>query len=99
MRKTFDEVDRLLFVKANSVRFRYFLNKHKPAIFSFVCVVSLFVFSYWYSVFAYQDGYKKGLVEGEKTALNVRAPSEQLELACLGLWIGEQNKIYVERNK
>jgi hypothetical protein len=99
MRKTLDEIDRLLFIENNSIRLRYFVNKHKLIVFSFVCIVGLFVFSYWYSVFAYQDGYKKGLAEGEKTALNVRAPSEKLELACLGLWIGEQNKIYVERNK
>jgi len=43
----------------------------------------------------YQLGYK----QGKKAALNVKKPSEELEIACAGLWVGEQNRIYWERNK
>jgi hypothetical protein len=36
----------------------------------------------------YQAGYKDGV----KTALKTNPPSEELEMACVGLWVGEQNK-------
>jgi hypothetical protein len=36
----------------------------------------------------YQAGYKDGV----KTALKTNPPSEELELTCAGLWVGEQNK-------
>lgn len=39
------------------------------------------------------DGYAKGY----KAALNTREPSDELEMACAGLWIGEQHKKYAER--
>lgn len=36
--------------------------------------------------------YAEGLADGRRTALKVNPPSEALELACLSLWVGEQNK-------
>lgn len=38
----------------------------------------------------YQNGYKDGM----KAALKTNPPSEELEMVCVGLWIGEQNKKY-----
>ncbi len=37
---------------------------------------------------AYADGFRQGI----KNSLNTNPPSEELELTCAGLWIGEQNK-------
>jgi hypothetical protein len=43
------------------------------------------------------DGYAVGYAVGYKAALNTREPSDELEMACAGLWMGEQHKKYVER--
>jgi len=43
---------------------------------------------------ALEREYKTGLREGKAMALKTNPPSEELELACAGLWIGEQNKKY-----
>jgi hypothetical protein len=42
-------------------------------------------------------GLQMGIERGESQAINVRHPSERLEMACAGLWIGEQNKKYFEK--
>jgi hypothetical protein len=42
-------------------------------------------------------GLQMGVEKGIKEAINVRQPSERLEMACAGLWIGEQNKKYFEK--
>jgi hypothetical protein len=36
--------------------------------------------------------YNEGLAEGRRTALHTVPPSEELELVCAGLWVGEQAK-------
>jgi len=36
--------------------------------------------------------YSRGFAEGRGMALKTNPPSEELELACAGLWIGDQNK-------
>ena len=50
---------------------------------------------------AFKDGYERGLSdgfnEGHRKALYARPPSDDLELVCAGLWIGEQQKIHDER--
>ena len=50
-----------------------------------------------------QIGIKKGIAEGRsmalKEALRTNPPSEELEMVCAGLWIGEQNKKYWNKNK
>ena len=38
------------------------------------------------------EAYTKGLSEGRRTALHATPPSEELELVCAGLWVGEQAK-------
>jgi len=45
----------------------------------------------------YAHGTYVGLDLGKKTAINPRDPSEQLEIACAGMWIGDQNKKYFEK--
>jgi hypothetical protein len=45
------------------------------------------------------DQYQLGYQEGVKTALKTNPPSEELEMACAGLWIGEQNKKWFNKNK
>lgn len=41
--------------------------------------------------------YKRGFADATKSALKTNPPSEELELVCVGLWIGEQNKKYWEK--
>ena len=36
--------------------------------------------------------YAEGLAEGRRTALHTTPVSEELELVCAGLWVGEQAK-------
>ena len=45
------------------------------------------------------DQYQLGYQEGVKTALKTNPPSEELEMACAGLWVGEQNKKWFNKNK
>ena len=42
--------------------------------------------------FSYEMGNHVGIAEGRHTALNTNPVSEELELVCAGLWVGEQNK-------
>jgi hypothetical protein len=44
------------------------------------------------------DQYQAGYKDGMKTALKTNPPSEELEMACVGLWVGEQNKRYWQKN-
>lgn len=43
---------------------------------------------------AFERQYNRGLAEGRGMALKTNPPSEELELVCAGLWVGEQNKKY-----
>ena len=36
--------------------------------------------------------YNRGFAEGRGIALKTNPPSEELEMVCAGLWVGEQNK-------
>ena len=44
-----------------------------------------------------QIGIKKGIVEGRSMALKLNPVSPELELTCAVLWVGEQNKKYMEK--
>ena len=44
---------------------------------------------------AHSEGFKLGM----HYALKKDPPSEELELTCAALWVGEQNKNYFERQK
>lgn len=46
---------------------------------------------------SYYLGSLDGYAAGYKAALNTREPSDELEMACAGLWVGEQHKKYEER--
>ena len=45
------------------------------------------------------DEYQAGYAEGVRVALKTSPPSQELELVCAGLWVGEQNKKYWEKTK
>ena len=47
----------------------------------------------------FHNSYEQGYADGVKNALKTNPPSDELELTCVGLWIGEQNKKYWEKNK
>ena len=40
----------------------------------------------------YEDKYLAGYQAGMKEALKTNPPSEELEMTCAGLWVGEQNR-------
>ena len=42
-------------------------------------------------------GHRAGIAEGRSQALKTNPVSEELEMVCAGLWIGEQNKKYWEK--
>jgi hypothetical protein len=48
---------------------------------------------------ALEREYQLGLREGRGMALKTNPPSNELELVCAGLWVGEQNKKYWEKTK
>lgn len=49
--------------------------------------------------FGYTQGHSAGVGFGKATAINPRNPSEELEMACAGLWIGLQNRKHYEQEK
>ena len=42
--------------------------------------------------------YNRGFAEGRGMALKTNPPSEELEMVCAGLWVGEQNKKMDKKN-
>lgn len=48
---------------------------------------------------ALEREYQIGLREGRGMALKTNPPSEELELICAGLWVGEQNKRQYSKQK
>ena len=44
---------------------------------------------------AHAEGFRVGM----NYALKSDPPSEQLEMVCAGLWVGEQNKKYFEKER
>jgi hypothetical protein len=36
--------------------------------------------------------YQRGFAEGRGIALKTNPPSEELEMVCAGLWVGQQNR-------
>lgn len=51
----------------------------------------------------YQRGHSigrlDGYAEGFKKALDTREPSDELEITCAALWLGEETKKHLERTK
>jgi len=48
---------------------------------------------------SYAYGLNVGRQQRLDMTLNTQQVSEELEMACLGLWVGEQNKKYAEQFK
>jgi len=44
---------------------------------------------------AHAEGFKTGM----HYALRADPPSEELEMRCAGMWVGEQNKRWFNKNK
>ena len=44
-------------------------------------------------------GIHHGKEQGKKDALFTQPPSDELELVCAGLWVGEQNKKQWEKEQ
>jgi hypothetical protein len=55
---------------------------------------AVLVFVLW---IGWSGGYANGVEEGRKNALKINPPSDEMELACAALWIGEQSKRWYER--
>jgi len=51
------------------------------------------------TIFAYQTGVALGREQALAKAYKTNPPSQELEMVCLGLWMGEQNKKYWEKTK
>jgi hypothetical protein len=45
-----------------------------------------------------KNEYQAGYAEGLRVALKTNPPSEELELVCAGLWVGQQNKKMDRKN-
>ena len=56
-----------------------------------------------WAILGFYVGKDRGIAEGRSIAtkeiLKTNPPSEELEMVCAGLWIGEQNKKHHEKNK
>jgi hypothetical protein len=44
-------------------------------------------------------GKAHGIEQGKKKALNTNPVSDELEMTCAGLWVGEQNKKAIAKEK
>ena len=65
-----------------------------------IVVTTLYVLLSAFSAFvSYAYGLDVGRQQRLDMTLNTRQVSEELEMACLSLWIGEQNKKYAEKLK
>lgn len=47
----------------------------------------------------FDDKYQAGYADAMKEALKTNPPSQELEMVCAGLWVGEQNKKYWNKQK
>ena len=45
-----------------------------------------------------KDHWQMGYEAGRKEALKTNPPSEELEMVCAGLWVGQQNKKFWEKD-
>jgi hypothetical protein len=61
-------------------------------IIKYILVTALVVVFYLLIKQRYTDEDQAGYAEGMRVALKTNPPSEELEMVCAGLWVGEQNK-------
>lgn len=90
MREKLNESNRFIFLKNNSVWF--WIGNRRFGIF--VLLVLLFTGLGFYFVDHANRTYQRGFQDGIKKAINPKNPSQELEAACAGLWVGEQNRKY-----
>lgn len=95
MKVPLHESNRLIFIKSRGVfsdRLAYYFGISIACIALCLILVSASV--------VYADmRYQEGLADGAKKALDVHRPSEALEIACAGLWVGQQNQKYQRLQK
>lgn len=95
MKVPLHESNRLIFAKSNSVfsdRIVYGFGVALALISVFVVLASVVIV---YATLRYEEG----LADGAKKALDVHKPTEALEIACAGLWVGQQNQKYHQLQK
>lgn len=90
MREQFNESNRLLFVKGSNRISRYLFDNRRNIVSYVFFIIGLAIVFFGVSVHSYQKGFDAGT----KIAIDPRHPSEALELACVGLWVGKQNQKY-----
>ena len=55
--------------------------------------------AYLVALTAYLQGISDGSAAARRAAYDTRNPTDELEMACVGLWVGEQNRKYWEKEK
>ena len=59
-----------------------------------VLVLMTLALIYFMAQNKFSDSYEQGYADALKSAYKTNPPNEELEMACAGLWVGEQNKQY-----
>lgn len=99
MKVHLDESDRLIFHKRRDLFSSGIGNRLKIFLLLSLSNIFLLVVFSW-GAYSYSSiRYQAGVEHGYKQALDTRKPSEDLEIACAGLWVGEQNKRYWQKQK
>lgn len=99
MKANFDESNRLIFYKKRDLFPSGLGNRLKIFLLLSLSNIFLLIVFSW-AAYSYSSiRYQTGVADGIKQALDTRNPSEQLEIACAGLWVGEQNKRYWQKQK
>lgn len=93
MKAEFNESNRLLFVKGFGVFVRHY-RKRISTVLLFCVLFGSFAI---YFIDHTRSIYQRGFEDGVKKAIDPRNPSEELEIACAGLWVGEQNRKYQKK--
>ena len=71
-----------------------YLAKEIPLVLWIAALVVWAVILMGVLVWGIDHGKKEGRSMALKEVLHTNPPSEELEMVCAGLWIGEQNKKY-----
>lgn len=90
MKVPFNETNRLIFIERRDGFFGNRYRSLRTIAFYVVLLCGIGGVFLGYSHLLYQ----KGMRDGVRQALDTRTPSEALELACAGLWVGKQNQKY-----
>jgi hypothetical protein len=65
----------------------------------FILIVAVFGTFYILVYGAIERSYARGFAEGRGIALKTNPPSEELEMTCAGMWMGQQNQKYFQKTK